>query len=120
MTETIDRIELIGRVGADPEIRYIHGGVAVAQLPLEADRRPQDEDTDWHTIVCWDQLAEAVREYVRKGDRLYVAGSLARRVTEGLGGQCRYATEVHATEVVFPHRARGRISIPKRREAGQD
>ena len=80
MSRTINRVELLGRVGADPEMRYSQGGTAVTTLRLATDRRRQNGDTeaDWHSVVCWGKQAEAVAEYVKKGNRLFVAGSLAQ------------------------------------------
>ena len=103
MSRTINRVELLGRVGADPDLKYSQGGTAICQLRLATDRRRQNGDTeaDWHSIVCWGKQAEAVAEYVRKGNRLYVAGSLAQNTFETEDGQRRYRTEVHAQEVVF-------------------
>ena len=103
MSRTINRVELLGRVGADPEMRYSQGGTAVTQLRLATDRRRQSGDTeaDWHSIVCWGKQAEAVAEYVKKGNRLFVAGSLAQNTFEREDGQRVHRTEVHAQEVVF-------------------
>ena len=103
MAKTINRVELLGRVGADPEMRYTQGGTAVTQLRLATDRgRKNGEDaTDWHTVVVWDKLGEAVAEYVEKGQRLYVAGRLVQSSWEGDDGQRRYRTEIHAQDVVF-------------------
>ena len=103
MSRTINRVDLLGRVGTDPEMKYTQGGIAYTQLRLATDRRRQNGETtaDWHTVVCWDKLAEAVNEYVSKGQRVYVAGRLAQRIWEGEDGQRRYSTEVHASEVVF-------------------
>ena len=103
MSRTINRVDLLGRVGTDPEMKYTQGGIAYTQLRLATDRRRQNGETtaDWHTVVCWDKLAEAVNEYVGKGQRVYVAGRLAQRIWEGEDGQRRYSTEVHASEVVF-------------------
>ena len=69
MSRTINRVELLGRVGAEPEMRYTQGDTAVTQLRLATDRRRQNEETtaDWHAIVCWGKLAEAVHEYVEQG-----------------------------------------------------
>ena len=102
MSRTINRVELLGRVGADPEMRYSQGGTAVTTLRLATDRRRQNGDTeaDWHSIVCWGKQAETVAEYVKKGNRLFVAGSLAQNTFER-EGQRVYRTEVHAQEVVF-------------------
>ncbi len=84
-------------------MKYTQGGIAYTQLRLATDRRRQNGETtaDWHTVVCWDKLEEAVNEYVGKGQRVYVAGRLAQRIWEGEDGQRRYSTEVHASEVVF-------------------
>ena len=103
MSRTINRVELLGRVGADPEMRYSQGGTAVTTLRLATDRRRQNGDTeaDWHSVVCWGKQAEAVAEYVKKGNRVFVAGSLAQNTFETEDGQRRHRTEVHAQEVVF-------------------
>ena len=103
MSRTINRVEMLGRVGADPEMRYTQGGAAVTRLRVATDRPRSNgaTDTDWHTVVCWDKLAEAVNEYVEKGQRVYVAGRLAQNSWEGDDGQRRHRTEIHAQEVVF-------------------
>ncbi len=103
MPRTINRVELLGRTGADPEMRYTKGDTPVTQLRLATDRRRQNEETvaDWHSVVCWGKLAEAVHQYVGKGDRLYVSGRLVNSSYEGEDGQRKYRTEIHAQEVVF-------------------
>ena len=69
MTRTINRVELLGRVGTDPEMKYTPGGTAVTRLRLATDRyRKNAEDaTDWHTVVVWGKQGEAVNTYVGKG-----------------------------------------------------
>ena len=69
-------------------------------------RKGGESETDWHSIVVWDKLAEACANYVEKGQRLYVAGRLAQNVWTGDDGQRRYRTEIHAQEVVFLDSAR--------------
>ena len=103
MAKTINKVELLGRVGNDPEMRYTASGIAVTQLRLATDRgrKNGEEATDWHTIVVWDKLGEAVAEYVQKGQRLYVAGRLVQSSWDGDDGQRRYRTEIHAQDVVF-------------------
>ena len=103
MARTINKVELLGRVGTDPEMSYTPGGTAVTKLRLATDRyRKEGENgTDWHSVVCWDKLAEAVNQYVAKGQRVYVAGRLVQNSWEGDDGQRRHRTEVHASEVVF-------------------
>ena len=103
MSRTINKVDLLGRVGTDPEMKYTQGGAAVTQLRLATDRYRRDgEDTaDWHNIVVWGKTAEAVNQYVQKGDRIYVAGRLAQNTWEGEDGQRHHRAEVHAAEVVF-------------------
>ena len=103
MSRTINRVELLGRVGTDPEMRQSQGGTPVTQFRMATDRRRQNGETeaDWHSVVCWGRQAEAVPEYVRKGNRLYVSGSLAQNTFETEEGQRIHRTEVHAREVVF-------------------
>ena len=103
MARTINRIELLGRVGTDPEMRYAPSGTAVTKFRVATDRRRQngETETDWHSVVCFSKQAEAVNTYVAKGDRIYLSGSLAHSSYETEDGQRRYRTEVHASEVVF-------------------
>ena len=103
MARTINRVELLGRVGTDPEMSYTPGGTPVTKLRLATDRyRKEGENgTDWHDVVAWDKLAEAVNQYVGKGQRVYVAGRLVQNSWETEDGQRRHRTEVHASEVVF-------------------
>ena len=103
MPKTINRVELLGRVGVDPEMRYTQGGTAITRVRLATDRHRQngETETDWHDVTCWGKLAEAVNTYVGKGDRLYVTGRLAQNSYETDDGQKRHRTEIHAQEVVF-------------------
>ena len=103
MARTINKVELLGRVGTDPEMKYTPNGTAVTQLRLATDRRRRDGEVeaDWHNVVVWDKTAEAVNQYVGKGDRIYVAGRLAQNSYETQDGQRRHRTEIHASEVVF-------------------
>ena len=103
MARTINRVELLGRVGVEPEMRYTQSGTAVTKLRLATDRRRQngDSETDWHSVVAWGKTAEVVNEYVGKGDRIFVAGRLSYSSYEGSDGQRRFRTEVHANEVIF-------------------
>ncbi len=103
MSRTINRIELLGRVGTDPELRQTKNGTAVCRLRLATDRRngSGDAQTDWHNLICWGKQAEAVAEYVHKGDRIYASGRLGYDDWEDQDGQRRQTTEIHANEVVF-------------------
>ena len=103
LTRTINRVDLLGRVGTDPEMRYTPAGTAVTQFRMATDRprRNGEVETDWHSVTCWAQLAEIVNEHVGKGDRLYLTGRLAQNSWDGEDGQRRHRTEIHASEVVF-------------------
>ena len=103
MSKTINRVDLLGRVGTDPEMRYTPAGTAVTQFRMATDRprRNGEAETDWHSVTCWAQLAEIVNEHVGKGDRLYLTGRLAQNSWDGDDGQRRHRTEIHAQEVVF-------------------
>ena len=103
MSRTINKVELLGRVGVDPEMQYTPNGTAVTKLRLATDRyRKEGENgTDWHNLVIWGATAEAVNQYVSKGQRIYVAGRLVQNSWENEDGQPRHRTEVHASEVVF-------------------
>ena len=97
MAKTINKVELLGRVGADPEMRYTASGIAVTQVRLATDRHRRDgeSETDWHTVVVWDKLGEATAEYVEKGQRMYVAGRLVQtsgRATTGSGATAPRST----------------------------
>ena len=103
MARTINKVELLGRVGTDPEMRYTPNGTAVTNLRLATDRyrRDGEDETDWHTVIVWGKTAEAVNNYVQKGQRVYIAGRLVQNTWENDDGQRRHRTEVHTQEVVF-------------------
>jgi single-strand DNA-binding protein len=97
---TVNKVILIGRLGSDPDIRYTPGGSAVANFNIATDRAFKDKDgnwqneTSWHRIVAWTRQAEFAKEYVKKGNRVYVEGRLQTREWEDQNGQKRYTTEV--------------------------
>jgi single-strand DNA-binding protein len=99
----MNRVELLGRVGTVPDLKYAQNGTAVCQFRMATDRRRQNGQTeaDWHSVVCFGKLAEAVAEYVQKGNRLFIAGSLAQNSYEREDGERVYRTEVHAQEAIF-------------------
>ena len=103
MSRTVNKVQLLGRVGTEPEMQYTQGGTAFTKLRLATDRYRKDaeDETDWHNIVVWNGTAEAVNQYVGIGDRIYVAGRLVQNSWEGDDGQRRHRTEVHTSEVVF-------------------
>lgn len=107
MAKTLNRVTLIGNVGKDPEIKTFANGESVANLSLATQRSWKDKQTgewvnktDWHRIVCYRKLAEFVSQYVLKGNKLFVEGSLQTREYEA-NGKKNYITEVIADDVYF-------------------
>jgi single-strand DNA-binding protein len=106
MARSLNKVSLIGRLGRDPEMRYTASGTAVCTFTLATNRFRQGQDgtpqeeTDWHTIVTWDKLAETCNSFLTKGRLVYVEGSLQTRSWEQ-DGQKRYKTEVVAREMII-------------------
>lgn len=98
----VNKVILIGNVGADPEVRYLDGGVAVANLRLATTESYKNKNgekvdqTEWHSIVLWRGLAEIVEKYVKKGMRLYIEGRIRTRSWDDQNGTKRYTTEIYA------------------------
>ena len=103
MAYTINKVTLLGRVGTDPEMQYTPGGTAITKLRLATDRyrRDGEDETDWHNVVVWSNTAEAVNNYVQKGQRIALVGRLVQNTWQTEDGQPRSRTEVHTQEVVF-------------------
>ena len=99
---TVNKAILIGRLGADPELRYTSSGVAVVNFSIATDHGWKDDSgewqdrTEWHNIVAWRDLAERCAEYLKKGQRVYIEGRLQTRSWEGQDGVKRYKTEIVA------------------------
>ncbi|ADM26666.1 single strand DNA binding protein [Pseudoalteromonas phage HS1] len=97
----LNKVQIIGNAGQDPEIRYIPNGNAVANLTLATSEKWKDkstgepkEETEWHRIVVFGKLAEIIGEYVRKGSKLYIEGKLKTRKWTDQQGQEKYTTEI--------------------------
>ena len=103
----LNKVMLIGNLGADPEMRYTANGNAVTTFNLAVNRNwtgpdgERKEETEWFTVVSWEKLAETVSQFLQKGRRAYVEGRLQTRSWEGQDGQKRYKTEVVANTVLF-------------------
>jgi len=100
----MNKVMLIGNVGADPVVRYVEEGVAVARLRLATTERGYTlqngtqvpDRTEWHQVILWRKLAEIVEKYVHKGDKLYIEGRLRYSTYDDKQGQRRYVTEIWA------------------------
>jgi single-strand DNA-binding protein len=103
MPYSLNRVELIGRLGQDPNMRFTAAGQAVTRISVATDRpsRPGETGTDWHQIVCWDQLAEFAGQHLTRGRLVFVAGRISYRTWEGRDGQRRRAAEIVATEIIL-------------------
>lgn len=106
MARGINKVILVGNLGNDPDMRYMPNGSAVANVSIATSSAWRDkqtseliERTEWHRIVFFNRLAEIVGEYLRKGSKIYIEGSLRTRKWEDKSGIERYTTEVVANEM---------------------
>jgi single-strand DNA-binding protein len=102
----LNKVTLIGNLGADPEVRYMPSGGAVTTIRLATTRRWKDkqsgerkEETEWHRVVFFTRLAEIAGEYLKKGSQIYVEGRIRTQKWQGQDGQDRYTTEIVAEEM---------------------
>jgi single-strand DNA-binding protein len=106
MARGVNKVILIGNLGADPEIKYMPSGDAVANLRIATSESWKDkntgenvERTEWHRVVCFRRLGEIAGEYLKKGSKVYIEGKLQTRKWQGQDGQDRYTTEIVANEM---------------------
>ena len=102
----LNKVMLIGNLGADPEVRYMPNGGAVTNIRLATTRRWKDrqsgerrEETEWHRVVFFTKLAEIAGEYLRKGSQVYIEGRIRTQKWQGQDGQDRYTTEIVADQM---------------------
>jgi single-strand DNA-binding protein len=107
MAGGVNKVILIGNLGADPEVRFTPGGQAVANFRIATSESWQDkngqkqERTEWHRIVVWGKLAELCGEYLKKGRQCYIEGRLQTREWTDKENKKNYTTEVVANTVQF-------------------
>jgi len=111
VSRSLNKVMLIGNLGADPEVRSTANGSRVATLSLATSRRwknqagEQQEKTEWHRVVLWNNkgsnLADIVERYCKKGDKVYVEGSIEYRSWQDREGQTRYTTEITARDLIL-------------------
>lgn len=106
MARGINKVILVGNVGVDPDVRYMPNGNAVTNLSVATSETWKDkqtgekqERTEWHRVVCFNRLGEIAGEYIKKGSKLYVEGSLRTRKWQDQQGQDRYMTEIVASDI---------------------
>ncbi|MFB3907063.1 MAG: single-stranded DNA-binding protein [Candidatus Eisenbacteria bacterium] len=103
---SINKVILIGNLGADPEVRKTQGGQTVANFRLATTEiwgtgEARQEKTEWHRVVAWARLGEIVGEYLRKGRQVYVEGRIQTRQWQDQQGQTRYSTEIVAQNIMM-------------------
>ena len=112
MSRSLNKVTLIGNLGADPEVRAVTGGSRVATFSLATSRAWNDqtgtkqEKTEWHRCVAWNakvgqQLADIIEKYVKKGDKVYVEGRIEYRQYQDKENQTRYITEINVRELIM-------------------
>lgn len=107
MSEGINRVTLLGNLGADPELRYTQSGQAVLNIRLATtesyldSNKERKERTEWHSVVLWGKRGEALSKFLSKGSQILVEGSLRTSSYDDKDGNKRYKTEVNATNVVL-------------------
>jgi len=111
VSRSLNKVMLIGNLGADPEVRSTNNGTRVATLSLATSRQwttqagEKQEKTEWHRCVVWNTrssgLADVVEKYMKKGDRVYVEGRIEYRTWQDREGQTRYTTEINVRDLVM-------------------
>ena len=125
---SVNKVIIVGNLGADPETRYTPGGDAVTNIRVATTDKWKDkasgemkEQTEWHRISFWGRLAEVAGEYLKKGSQVYVEGSLRTRKWQDKEGQERYSTEIRGEVMQMLGRreggGEGRRELPPRDSA---
>jgi single-strand DNA-binding protein len=102
-----NRVQLIGRVGQDPEVKNLEGGKKVATITIATndvyykDNGDKVEQTEWHRVTAWGKTAEIIEKYVTKGKEIAIEGKLTHRTYEDKNGEKRYVTDIVVNEVLL-------------------
>jgi single-strand DNA-binding protein len=106
--KSLNRVQLIGNIGKDPEVKHTPQGTPVAKLTIATNERFKDKSgewqdrAEWHNVVLWQRLAEIAGEYLKKGAKVYIEGRLQTRSWDDkASGQKKYMTEVIATDLIL-------------------
>ena len=111
MSRSLNKVTLIGNLGADPEVRSTANGSRVATLSLATSRQwknqsgEKQEKTEWHRVILWNNkasnLADIAERFCKKGDKVYVEGAIEYRSWQDREGQARYTTEINGRELIL-------------------
>lgn len=121
----LNKVQIIGRLGRDPELRYSQSGSPVCTLSVATDEGYTDRDgkkvdrTEWHRVVLYSKAAENCNQFLKKGSLVYVEGSLQTRKWQDQQGQDRFSTEIKAQRVQFLDRKNDNGGQSGGRQQGQ-
>ena len=107
MAQDLNKVQLTGRLGADPELRYTAQGSAVVTFRVASNRSwisssgDPHEDTEWFRVVAWNKLAEVCKQYLAKASKVYIEGRLQTRQWVDQAGQSRFVAEVIASDMIL-------------------
>jgi single-strand DNA-binding protein len=111
VSRSLNKVQLIGNLGADPEVRSTNNGSRVATLSIATSRQwtgksgDKQEKTEWHRVIFWNtnfsKLADLAEKYCKKGDKVYVEGAIEYRTWQDREGQTKYTTEINGRELIL-------------------
>ena len=130
MSRSLNKVMIIGNLGADPEVRSTNNGSRVATLSVATSRQwtgnggEKQEKTEWHRVICWNNkgsgLADIAEKYLKKGDKVYIEGRIEYRTWEDREKQTRYVTEIIARELIMLSSKGGGMVAAKAVAAGSE
>lgn len=120
----LNKVQLIGNLGRDAELRYTTNGTAVATVNMATtetwnDNGKKQEHTEWHRVVIWGKAAEGLAPYLEKGKQIYVEGKLRTRKWTDKDGVDRYTTEIRSDRVMLLGKKEGGTGAPHPSEVGE-
>ncbi len=123
---SVNKVILVGNLGADPEVRYLPNGDAVTNIRVATTESWKDKNTgekkeltEWHRVVFYRKLAEIAGQYLKKGSQVYIEGRIRTRKWQGQDGQDRYTTEIEANEMQMLGRREGVGDAPRESGGGR-
>ncbi|RCK77469.1 MAG: Single-stranded DNA-binding protein [Ignavibacteriae bacterium] len=111
--KSLNKVMLIGNLGKDPELRYSANGLAVASFSIATNESTKDVDgnlqerTEWHNVIAFGKLAQICNDYLKKGQKVYIEGSIRTRSYDDKNGIKRYVTEIFANDLIMLSAGKG-------------
>ena len=125
MARGLNKVMLIGNLGADPEVKYSPSGTAIANLRIATPENHKDKDgnweefTEWHRVVMFGRQAEICKDYLRKGSKVFIEGRLRTRSWEDPSGQKKYSTDIIGSTVLMLDQKGQEASVVHTESSGQ-